>query len=303
MKIDSDLNKQIVSLFQDHQSKISSDFAAINKTVEENIYEWSRQNGGGGKTIILSGDKIEKAAINFSIIHDNVIPSSSQAKALNLKKGDEFIASGLSVISHPSNPKAPTSHMNGRIFIIHNKKQIKEWWIGGGFDLTPYVPYKIDAELWHKGAKDFLNKFNKTYYSKFAKNCDEYFYLPHRDEQRGIGGIFFDNFKHKNITSSLSLLANMFETYLTSYIKIVNRRLNSKFSTDEKEFQLYRRGRYVEFNLLFDRGTKFGIESGGRTDSILASLPQNVAWPGKLTSKQISMNKKLNDFLSNDWHA
>jgi len=303
VKIDSDLNKQIVSLFQDHQSKISSDFAAINKTVEENISEWSRQNGGGGKTIILSGDKIEKAAINFSIIHDNIIPSSSQAKALNLKKGDEFIASGLSVISHPSNPKAPTSHMNGRIFIIHNKKEIKKWWIGGGFDLTPYVPYKIDAELWHKGAKDFLNKFNKTYYSKFAKNCDEYFYLPHRDEQRGIGGIFFDNFKHKNITSSLSLLANMFETYLTSYKKIINRRLNSKFSTDEKEFQLYRRGRYVEFNLLFDRGTKFGIESGGRTDSILASLPQNVAWPGKLTSKQISMNKKLNDFLSNDWHA
>ena len=127
MKIDSDLNKQIVSLFQDHQSKISSDFAAINKTVEENISEWSRQNGGGGKTIILSGDNIEKAAINFSIIHDNIIPSSSQAKALNLKKGDEFIASGLSVISHPSNPKAPTSHMNGRIFIIHNKKEIKKW--------------------------------------------------------------------------------------------------------------------------------------------------------------------------------
>ena len=303
MKIDSDLNKQIVSLFQDHQSKISSDFAAINKTVEENISEWSRQNGGGGKTIILSGDKIEKAAINFSIIHDNTIPSSSQAKAFNLKKGDEFIASGLSVISHPSNPKAPTSHMNGRIFIIHNNKEIKKWWIGGGFDLTPYVPYKIDAELWHKGARNFLNKFNKTYYSKFAKNCDEYFYLPHRDEKRGIGGIFFDNFKHKNITSSLSLLANMFETYLTSYKKIIIRRLNSKFSTDEKEFQLYRRGRYVEFNLLFDRGTKFGIESGGRTDSILASLPQNVAWPAKLTSKQISMNKKLNDFLSNDWHA
>ena len=305
MNINSDLNKKIISLFQDHQSKISSDFAGINESVEENISEWSRQNGGGGKTIILSGDKIEKAAINFSLIHDNTIPSSSQAKALNLKKGDEFIASGLSVISHPSNPKAPTSHMNGRIFIIHNKnnKQIKKWWIGGGFDLTPYVPYKTDAELWHKGAKDFLNKFNKTYYSKFAKNCDEYFYLPHRDERRGIGGIFFDNFKHKNITSSLSLLANMFETYLTSYKKIINRRLNSKFSTDEKEFQLYRRGRYVEFNLLFDRGTKFGIESGGRTDSILASLPQNVAWPGKLTSKQISMNKKLNDFLSNDWHA
>ena len=303
MKIDSDLNKQIVSLFKDHQIKISSDFATINKTVEENISEWSRKNGGGGKTIILSGDKIEKAAINFSVIHDNTIPSSSQAKALSLKKGDEFIASGLSVISHPSNPKAPTSHMNGRIFIIHNKKEIKKWWIGGGFDLTPYVPYKTDAELWHKGAKDFLNKFNKTYYSRFAKNCDEYFYLPHRDERRGIGGIFFDNLKHKNITSSLSLLANMFETYLSSYKKIINRRLNSKYSIDEKKFQLYRRGRYVEFNLLFDRGTKFGIESGGRTDSILASLPQNVTWPGKLTSKQISMNKKLNDFLSNDWHA
>ena len=263
---------------------------------------WSRKQGGGGKSISINGDVIEKAAINFSSISGNKLPASSLATELKSNGSLKFRAIGVSVISHPFNPYCPTSHMNIRIFLeLGKNSMIKNWWIGGGFDLTPYIISIKDASLWHNEAKLTLDEFNKTYYRKFAKNCDEYFVLPHRNENRGIGGIFFDQLQHKDIESSLSLLEKTAESYIDTYEKIILRHRNTRFSKDDKDFQLYRRGRYVEFNLLFDRGTKFGIESNGRTESILASLPPLVSWP-YLNSKDIKRkNKSLISHFNKAW--
>ena len=255
-----------------------------------------------GKSISINGDVIEKAAINFSSISGNKLPASSLATELKSNGSLKFRAIGVSVISHPFNPYCPTSHMNIRIFLeLGKNSMIKNWWIGGGFDLTPYIISIEDASLWHNEAKLTLDEFNKTYYRKFAKNCDEYFVLPHRNENRGIGGIFFDQLKHKDIESSLSLLEKTAESYIDTYEKIILSHRNTRFSRDDKDFQLYRRGRYVEFNLLFDRGTKFGIESNGRTESILASLPPLVSWP-YLNSKEIKRkNKSLISHFNKTW--
>ena len=263
---------------------------------------WNRKQGGGGKSISINGDVIEKAAINFSSISGNKLPASSLAAKLKSNDSLKFRAIGVSVISHPFNPYCPTSHMNIRIFLeLSKNSMIKNWWIGGGFDLTPYIISSEDASLWHNEAKLTLDKFNKKYYRKFAKNCDEYFVLPHRNENRGIGGIFFDQLKHKDIESSLSLLEKTAESYIDTYEKIILSHRKTRFSMDDKDFQLYRRGRYVEFNLLFDRGTKFGIESNGRTESILASLPPLVSWP-YLSSKDIKRkNKSLIAHFNKTW--
>jgi len=272
------------------------------KTSQRKAEIWNRKQGGGGKSISINGDVIEKAAINFSSISGNRLPASSLATELRSNGSLKFRAIGVSVISHPFNPYCPTSHMNIRIFLeLGKNSMIKNWWIGGGFDLTPYIISIEDASLWHNEAKLTLDEFNKTYYRKFAKNCDEYFVLPHRNENRGIGGIFFDQLKHKDIESSLSLLEKTAESYIDTYEKIILSHRNTRFSKDDKDFQLYRRGRYVEFNLLFDRGTKFGIESNGRTESILASLPPLVSWP-YLNSKEIKMkNKSLISHFNKDW--
>ena len=186
--------------------------------------------------------------------------------------------------------------MNIRIFFEIGKNSIiNNWWIGGGFDLTPYAISKKDALLWHNEAKLALDEFNKTYYKKFAKNCDEYFVLPHRKENRGIGGIFFDQLQHKDIETSLCLLEKTAESYINTYEKIILAHRNTTYTKDDKDFQLYRRGRYVEFNLLFDRGTKFGIESNGRAESILASLPPLVSWP---SSKNKIIKKKNRSLIA-----
>ena len=176
---------------------------------------WNRKQGGGGKSISINGDVIEKAAINFSSISGSKLPASSLATKLKSHGSSKFRAIGVSVISHPFNPHCPTSHMNIRIFLeLGNSSIIKNWWIGGGFDLTPYVVSHEDTSLWHNEAKLTLDEFNKTYYRKFAKNCDEYFVLPHRNENRGIGGIFFDQLQHKDIESSLSFLEKTAESYI-----------------------------------------------------------------------------------------
>jgi coproporphyrinogen III oxidase len=192
--------------------------------------------------------------------------------------------------------------MNIRLFLeIGKNSTINNWWIGGGFDLTPYVISNQDSSLWHNAAKLTLDEFSKTYYKKFAQNCDEYFVLPHRNENRGIGGIFFDQLQHKDVETSIFLLEKIAESYINTYEKIILCHRNTKFSQDDKDFQLYRRGRYVEFNLLFDRGTKFGIESNGRAESILASLPPLVSWPcsnSKITQKK---NKSLVSFFNKKW--
>ena len=285
------------------QRRIDKKLNSLNiKASQRKAEIWNRKQGGGGKSISINGDVIEKAAINFSSISGNKLPASSLATELKSNGSLKFRAIGVSVISHPFNPYCPTSHMNIRIFLELGKNSIiKNWWIGGGFDLTPYIISIEDASFWHNEAKLTLDEFNKTYYRKFAKNCDEYFVLPHRNENRGIGGIFFDQLKHKDIETSLSMLEKTAESYIDTYEKIILSHRNTRFSKDDKDFQLYRRGRYVEFNLLFDRGTKFGIESNGRTESILASLPPLVSWP-YLSSKDIKRkNKSLISHFNKTW--
>ena len=285
------------------QRSIDKKLNSLNLKASQRKAEiWNRKQGGGGKSISINGDVIEKAAINFSSISGSKLPASSLAIKSKSNGSSEFRAIGVSVISHPFNPYCPTSHMNIRIFLELGKSSIiKNWWIGGGFDLTPYVISNEDASLWHNEAKLTLDEFNKTYYRKFAKNCDEYFVLPHRNENRGIGGIFFDQLQHKDIESSLSLLEKTAESYINTYERIILCHRNTRFSVDDKDFQLYRRGRYVEFNLLFDRGTKFGIESNGRTESILASLPPFVSWPFSNSKEIKKKNKSLVMHFNKSW--
>jgi coproporphyrinogen III oxidase len=293
----------IESRFKSVQRNINKKLNSLNKkSSQRGIDNWNRKQGGGGKSISIIGDVIEKAAVNFSSISGSKLPASSLATKSKLKSSSKFHAIGVSVISHPLNPHCPTSHMNIRIFLEIGKNSIiKNWWIGGGFDLTPFVVSKKDASLWHKEAKSTLDEFNKSYYKKFAKNCDEYFVLPHRNENRGIGGIFFDQLQHKDIESSLSLLEKTAESYINTYEKIILVNRNTKFSKNDKDFQLYRRGRYVEFNLLFDRGTKFGIESNGRAESILASMPPSVSWPPLKLQQLKTKDKNLIKFINQSW--
>ena len=294
--------------------KLESVFTKIQRDIENGINTlftsppirvakvWKRDLGGGGKSISITGDTIEKAAINFSSISGKQLPQSSIAEELKTKSY-KFHAMGVSVIAHPMNPFCATSHMNVRIFLELGKNNlIENWWIGGGFDLTPFFPTKNESSTWHSNAKGCLDNFDPKYYKKFAKNCDEYFYLPHRKEKRGIGGIFFDQLQHKKIEDSLDLLNAIANCYIETYVSLVNSNKNQKFTSDDREFQLYRRGRYVEFNLLFDRGTKFGIESNGRTDSILASMPPAVNWPFRLSKNIIRNESKLLRFINKNWN-
>ena len=294
---------EIESRLKSVQKKIDKKLNSLNKKNSKRVAEtWNRKQGGGGLSISINGDVIEKAAVNYSSISGNKLPAASLAKNLKSKQSSKFHAVGVSVISHPNNPFCPTSHMNIRIFLeIKRDGTIINWWIGGGFDLTPFIPSKKDAAFWHQQAKETLDRFNKSYYRRFAKNCDEYFFLPHRNENRGIGGIFFDQLQHKDIDTSLHLLEKTSESYINAYEKIILEHRNSKFSKDEKDFQLYRRGRYVEFNLLFDRGTKFGIESNGRAESILASLPPSVSWPSLKSSRLKTKEKNLIKFINKSW--
>ena len=212
------------------QKSIDKKLNSLNiKASQRKAEIWNHKQGGGGKSISINGDVIEKAAINFSSISGNKLPASSIATKLKSNGSLKFRAIGVSVISHPFNPYCPTSHMNVRIFLeLGKNSMIKNWWIGGGFDLTPYIVSNEDASLWHNEAKLTLDEFNKTYYRKFAKNCDEYFVLPHRNENRGIGGIF-DQLKHKDIESSLSLLEKTTESYIDTYEKIILSHRNTRF--------------------------------------------------------------------------
>ena len=294
---------EIESRLKSVQKNIDKKLNSLNKKDSKRVAEtWNRKQGGGGLSVTINGDVIEKAAVNYSSISGNKLPAASLAKNLKSKQSSKFHAVGVSVISHPNNPFCPTSHMNIRIFLeVKRDGTIINWWIGGGFDLTPFIPSKKDAAFWHQQAKETLDRFNKSYYRRFAKNCDEYFFLPHRNENRGIGGIFFDQLQHKDIDTSLHLLEKTSESYINAYEKIILEHRNTKFSNDEKDFQLYRRGRYVEFNLLFDRGTKFGIESNGRAESILASLPPSVSWPPLKSSRLKTKEKNLIKFINKSW--
>lgn len=239
----------------------------------------SRPEGGGGRTRVLADGKVfEQAGVNFSHVHGTTLPPSATAQRPELA-GRAFEALGVSLVIHPRNPHVPTSHMNVRFFIApESMGAAPVWWFGGGFDLTPYYGFEEDCVHWHRTAKTACEPFGADVYPRFKKWCDEYFFIKHRNEPRGIGGLFFDDFSEGGFARSFEFMRSVGDHYLSAYLPIVQRRKAMPFGEREREFQLYRRGRYVEFNLVYDRGTLFGLQSGGRTESILMSLPPLVAW-------------------------
>ena len=246
------------------------------KTFE--IDEWQREQGGGGKSCVLAdGDVFESAGINFSHVFGGKLPASATAHRPELA-GRSFQAMGVSLVIHPKNPYIPTSHANVRFFIAEKDGEDPVWWFGGGFDLTPYYGFEEDAKHWHQISKEACEPFGEAVFPKYKKWCDEYFYLKHRDEPRGIGGLFFDDLNEWGFEKSFAFMQSVGDHYIKAYRPIVQKRKAMEYGERERDFQLYRRGRYVEFNLVYDRGTLFGLQSGGRTESILMSMPPNVRW-------------------------
>jgi len=238
---------------------------------------WQHKDGGGGITRVLAGGNIiEKAGVNFSHVQGKQLPQAATAKRPDFIDAS-FQALGVSIVVHPRNPYAPTMHANLR-FIVVEKGESVHWWFGGGFDLTPYYGFIEDCQHWHRTAQQACEPFGQDIYPKYKKWCDDYFYLKHRNEPRGIGGLFFDDLNHWEFTRCFDFMKSIGDHLIPAYQPILARRKNISFSQPERDFQAYRRGRYVEFNLLYDRGTLFGIQSGGRTESILMSLPPSVTW-------------------------
>ena len=264
---------------------------------------WQRPEGGGGiSRVIEEGNIFERGGVNFSHVHGNRLPPSASASRPELA-GRGFEAMGVSLVLHPRNPYVPTVHMNVRFFISSKEDADDVWWFGGGMDLTPYYGYEEDAKHFHQQCKDSLEKFGNDYHVKFKKWCDEYFYLKHRKEPRGVGGIFFDDFNELPFEDSFELTQSIGNHFLTAYVPIVEKRRNNSYEQHERDFQAYRRGRYVEFNLVYDRGTLFGLQSGGRTESILMSLPPIVKWRYDWSPQKGSMEDELYSkfLIAKDW--
>ncbi|WP_333608496.1 oxygen-dependent coproporphyrinogen oxidase [Arsukibacterium sp.] len=239
---------------------------------------WQRPEGGGGRSRVLTnGAVFEQAGVNYSHVFGAQMPASATAHRPELA-GRSFHACGVSLVLHPHNPHLPTSHANVRFFIAEKDGEAPVWWFGGGFDLTPYYPYEEDVVHWHQTAKTAIDPFGSDYYPAYKKWCDDYFYLKHRGETRGVGGLFFDDLNAPGFEQSFALMRAVGEAFLPAYLPLVQKRKDTPFTEQQRQFQLYRRGRYVEFNLVYDRGTLFGLQSGGRTESILMSMPPLVRW-------------------------
>jgi len=239
---------------------------------------WDRPEGGGGRTRVLEdGPVLEKAGVNFSHVTGHALPPSATAQRPELD-GRGFVALGVSLVIHPRNPYVPTSHANVRFFIAEKPGEAPVWWFGGGFDLTPYYGFREDAVHWHRTAQAACAPFGDDVHPRYKQWCDAYFFLKHRNEPRGIGGLFYDDLNEGGFDRCFALTRSVADHYLPAYLPIVQRRKATPYGEREVAFQRYRRGRYVEFNLVYDRGTLFGLQSGGRTESILMSLPPQVAW-------------------------
>ncbi|KTD00924.1 oxygen-dependent coproporphyrinogen oxidase [Fluoribacter gormanii] len=266
---------------------------------------WKRPSGGGGITRVLTkGSVFAKAGVNFSHVSGAHLPASATAHRPELA-GRNFNALGVSLVIHPDNPYVPTSHANVRFFLAEKDGAEPVWWFGGGFDLTPYYGFEEDCKHWHQTALRACKPFGQTIYPKFKQWCDDYFFIKHRNEARGIGGLFFDDYNDISFEHSFALMQSIGDHYIEAYAPIVSRRKSHPFGEREKAFQNYRRGRYVEFNLVYDRGTLFGLQSNGRTESILMSLPPEVTWEYNWQPDTNSAEAKLyTDFLPpRDWLA
>jgi coproporphyrinogen III oxidase len=289
----------------DLQDRICATLEAVDGTARFREDAWERPGGGGGRTRVLAnGGVFEQGGINFSHVHGERLPPSASAGRPELA-GRGFQAMGVSLVVHPENPYVPTSHMNVRFFIAEREGDDPVWWFGGGFDLTPYYGFDEDALHWHRTAQAACAPFGAEVYPRYKHWCDEYFYLKHRAEPRGIGGLFFDDLSAEGFERSFDLMRSVGDHYLPAYVPICERRRGTPYGERERAFQKYRRGRYVEFNLVYDRGTLFGLQSGGRTESILMSLPPEVSWrydwhpdPGSPEARLYERYLKPRDWLA-----
>ena len=264
--------------------------------------QWEREEGGGGRSRVMAdGAVFEKAGVGFSHVMGSKLPPSATASRPELA-GRSWQAMGVSLVIHPENPYVPTSHANVRFFVAEKEDEESVWWFGGGFDLTPFYPMDEDCEHFHRVARDAMSPFGPHYYAKYKAACDAYFYLPHRDETRGIGGLFFDDFNELGFDQSFAFMQAVGDAFVPAYVPIVRRRREMTYGMREREFQLYRRGRYVEFNLVYDRGTLFGLQSGGRTESILMSMPPLARWEYGYVPEAQSDEARLAQYLKpRDW--
>ena len=260
------------------QDRICEELAEEDGSATFREESWDREQGGGGRSRVLeNGAVIEKGGVNFSHVFGSQLPPSATAARPELA-GRSFQAMGVSLVIHPKNPYVPTSHANVRFFVAEKDGEAPVWWFGGGFDLTPFYGFEEDVVHWHQTAKTACDPFGEGLYAEFKRWCDDYFHIKHRDEPRGVGGVFFDDLNRFDFETSFALMRSVGDAYIPAYRPIVARRKDHEYGDRERQFQLYRRGRYVEFNLVYDRGTLFGLQSGGRTESILMSLPPLVRW-------------------------
>ncbi|ABO25595.1 oxygen-dependent coproporphyrinogen oxidase [Shewanella loihica] len=289
---------QVKAFLLDLQQRICEGLEQLDGEAKFVADSWEREEGGGGTSRVLTKGKVfEQAGVNFSHVTGAAMPASATAHRPELA-GRSFEAMGVSLVIHPNNPYVPTTHANVRFFIAEKEGADPVWWFGGGFDLTPYYPFEEDVVAWHQSAKALCEPFGEDVYPKYKKWCDEYFFLPHRNETRGVGGLFFDDLNEPGFENSFAFMQAVGEGFLKAYAPIVEKRKETAYGERERDFQLYRRGRYVEFNLVYDRGTLFGLQTGGRTESILMSMPPLVRWQYAYTPEAGSPEAKLySDFL------
>lgn len=287
----------VITFLKSLQDKICSELEAADgrgKFIEDN---WQREEGGGGRTRVLTdGDVIEQGGVNFSVVSGDKLPPSATAHRPELA-GRKWQACGVSLVIHPKNPFVPTSHANVRFFVAEKEGEEPVWWFGGGFDLTPFYPFKEDVVHWHQTAKDICQPFGEEVYLEYKKWCDEYFYLKHRNETRGVGGLFFDDLNKWSFEQCFDYIKAVGAGFIDAYIPLIEKRKATPYDDTHRQFQLYRRGRYVEFNLVFDRGTLFGLQSGGRTESILMSMPPLARWEYNFQANDGSAEAKLQNYL------
>ncbi len=295
------------------QDDLCSALSKVNDDIPFHTDEWKNASGGGGRTRVVDdldaahesslGDAIiEKGGVNFSHVYGQSLPAAASAKRPEIA-GKPFQAMGVSSVIHPRNPFVPTAHMNVRFFIADYDSANPIWWFGGGYDLTPFYPYSEDIVHWHKTAKSACDPFGADYYNKYKAWCDEYFYLKHRNESRGVGGLFFDDFSEGNFEHAFGFMQSVGNSFAEAYIPIIKKRCSTPFETKHEAFQTYRRGRYVEFNLIYDRGTIFGLQAGGRIESILMSLPARVSWKYDWQPEEGTSEHKLTSYYlkPQDW--
>ena len=285
------------------QRSICEELSAIDGAASFETESWDRPEGGGGISRVLAeGDVFEKGGVNFSYVEGGKMPGSATQHRPELA-GRSFKAMGVSLVMHPRNPYAPTSHANVRCFVAEKDGEAPVWWMGGGFDLTPYYGREEDVIHWHQTAKNACDPFGDGVHAKYKKWCDDYFYLPHRAEPRGVGGLFYDDLNEWGFEKSFDFMQSVGDSFLKAYVPIVLNNKDRDYGERERQWQLYRRGRYVEFNLVFDRGTLFGLQSNGRTEAILMSLPPLVRWDYGVTPEPGTPEAELLDYYlkPKDW--